>query len=413
MERSASIGSWWLPRAWAAFLLSLVAVTWRLWVPDPSYPPVPMLELSAAAQQGLSWGSLGGIVLGCVIVLLAPGHSRWSWTIVSASLAVAFVSDQHRLQPWAYQAAVYGLIFAWLERTAARRWLIVLAASIYIYSALGKFDFQFAHTVGQDFLRPVWTATGLDHRLNPSQRAFAALVLPAVELAGGVGVLVRPTRRVAGCLILAMHGGLLLLLSPLGLHHSYGVLLWNLLLAVGAWELFLRRPTSPAAPAADAGWSSFRIGPALARGVALVALVAPLSERSGYWDHWPSWALYSPHNSRVKLQVHRTATDLLPVSLGGEQTGSQQRAAWVGVDLDAWSLKERGVPIYPQARYQLALATKLAVQHELEDAVRCIEQGVADRWTGRREERVAIGAAEMRRLLSRYWLVGVGGSRQR
>ena len=44
----------------------------------------------------------------------------------------------------------------------------------------------------------------------------------------------------------------------------------------------------------------------------VAALVLPLSERSGYWDHWLSWALYSPHNSRAEIQIHQSAVDQLP-----------------------------------------------------------------------------------------------------
>ena len=54
------------------------------------------------------------------------------------------------------------------------------------------------------------------------------------------------------------------------------------------------------------------------------------------------------------------------------------------IDDGPWSLQTLGVPIYPQARYQLAVAEKLAREHKLGSAIRVIVRGVSDRWTGER-----------------------------
>ena len=92
------------------------------------------------------------LVLCLLPIVVAPKKFRALWWSVAACLLVSFLLDQHRLQPWAYQSAIYALVFAAIDPRRTRRYLIPLAASVYLYSAAGKFDFQFAHTVGQDFL---------------------------------------------------------------------------------------------------------------------------------------------------------------------------------------------------------------------------------------------------------------------
>ncbi len=366
------------------------------------YPSVAMLRMSDEAQFGLSWLALVGIVTSCCGVIVCPRITA-TWWVISACLFLSFVLDQHRLQPWAYQAAIFGVVFANMPWGNARRWMMGLVASIYIYSAIGKFDFQFAHTVGQDFLAPVLDLAGIDAKLSERAKVLLTLLMPTIELLAGCGVCLPWTRRLSGCMLMLMHGGLVLLLGPWGLNHSFGVLLWNLVLGVTAWELFVRRHTThESEPMID----RIHVGVWVAKGLVIMAILMPLGERSGYWDHWTSWALYSPHNSRVKVQVHTSIADALPPSLG---IPFSEVRDWIDVDLDEWSLRSRGVPIYPQARYQLALATKLAENEGAGNGVRVIVQSVSDRWSGTRREQYAMGVQEMRKLLDSYSLAA--GSR--
>ncbi len=396
-----------LSRVWAACLVLLIAATWRLWLPgnvlsNNAYPSVAMLAITPSVSWWLATLSLVGVYFACFVAVTFPTQSSVAWGVISCCLVVSFVVDQHRLQPWAYQAAIAGVLFAALDERPARRCLIWFLASTYIYSALGKLDYQFIHTVGQDFLRPPLSCLGLEGRVGEKQKIALAIALPLIELAGGVGVLFQSTRQVAGWLIMAMHIGLFVMLGPLGFNHSYGVLLWNLLLAYVAWELFVRWYPQDSSPRNPISTHSVSM---IAYALLGLVVVLPLAERWGYFDHWPSWALYSPHNSRVKVQVHASAVQSLPSSLQEILAESHASSGWIDIDLDQWSLDQRGVPIYPQSRYQLSIVAHLAATYQLDDAMRCVVQGVSDRWTGRRVEKVAIGETEIRRLLQPFWLV--------
>jgi hypothetical protein len=137
----------------------------------------------------------------------------------------------------------------------------------------------------------------------------------------------------------------------------------------------------------------------------VIALAAPLFERSGYWDHWPSWSLYSPHTSRVEIELHRSALDRLEPALQAYADEDEDRDGWHGLDIERWSLDNRGVPIYPQARYQLLLAAEIASAYQLSDEIRARVRSVSDRRTGRREDRLLLNRREIVKELRSYWLV--------
>jgi hypothetical protein len=82
----------------------------------------------------------------------------------------------------------------------------------------------------------------------------------------------------------------------------------------------------------------------------------------------------------------------------------QRGDGWRELQIGRWSLDSRGAPIYPQARYQLALASKIAARYQLTGQIRALQQGVSDRWTGRRDQTRMLGRAEIEAGLRQFWL---------
>ena len=392
---------WIFPRIWAGFLILFLIVTAPIWFPATDSPAVPML---AAARVLPVW--LASVLSSILVIVLTAAalmtRGRATWFLATILLTLLFLLDQQRLQPWAYQSSIYGLVFASMNRTIATRWLVPMAASIYIYSAWGKFDYQFVHTVGVDFLGTIAKPFGgLPETMEIGTKSKLALLFPAGELAIGILLIPRTTRRAAGLLAIGLHLALLAILGPWGLNHSAGVLIWNVLLILQACFLFVWKwpNDNDTSPANQRG----RMWPA--KIAIMIAVAMPLSERSGYWDHWPSWALYSPHSSRMKVWIHPGAIPLLPESMGKyvSETGDD---GWHELELDRWSLETRRTPIYPQARYQLGLALAIAESSHLKDQIRGRLRGPSDRRTGRREEKWLFGRTEMRAATKQYWLLG-------
>lgn len=429
-ELSASCASsepWIFARIWAAFLLVLVMVTYPLWfaaLDSRSALAVPLLPVISSLSGYLTILPSITLLIGLIIAVLARQNIRvqLGWMLVAASLLMTFLVDQHRLQPWAYQSFFYALIFSSMNPSTCRKWIMPLAASVYVYSAAGKFDFQFQHTVGQDLISALASFMGgLPVNFDAKSATRLALFFPTVELLAGLGLTLPKTRRLSVIVLTLMHVSLLILLGPWSLDHSWGVLLWNLMLITQAYFVFWVRyePDLPASsadvPVADravtATHHSFEssIFAVCVKFLIVLAILCPLLERSGYWDHWTSWSLYSPHTSRAEIELHRSVMGNLDPPIVAFLEEDEDGDGWHRLSLESWSLGRRFVPIYPQARYQLAIANQLCVSGGLDAQIRVKLKGVADRWTGTRSESRLMGKQQIQEACEDFWL-NTGGT---
>ncbi len=297
------------------------------------------------------------------------------------------------------------------EIRQALSWLLTFTASIYIYSAIGKLDAQFLHTVGQDFLRQLLQVTpGSYELLSENARVALAGLFPCGELLCGMGLLWKPARQIALWLAVLMHLTLIAILGPWGLAHSWGVLLWNVVfigLDVLMWrELRALEADKPfqwqwfERPSTGTWTRMYRLG---AMCLCTCMLLVPLGERLEVTDHWLGWALYAPHSSRARIEILSGSRDRLPLSAQPfVNENATEIAAWRTVSVERWSLETLGVPVYPQQRFYVAAARALA-QHVDEFGIRVTLLGTASRWSGRREQRLLETRQELERAGDRYW----------
>ncbi|MDX1927169.1 MAG: hypothetical protein SFV81_11665, partial [Pirellulaceae bacterium] len=344
------------------------------------------------------------------------------------SLLLLFSLDQHRFQPWAYELGLFCVIWLGCREPSSMQLMRVLLISVYLYSALGKLDFEFLHTVGQQMLAVVVGTVGVDPQdLSPSARLGMVAVFPCIELAAAIGLVWTRTRPFAGWLAIGVHLGLVVILGPLGLNHRLGVLVWNVQVALQAYWLFVAgqgsaKPTESPKPsvaepsvakpsvaepsvagATKRSWSEWLVTTAIGAAVAL-----PSTERLGLWDHWPSWALYAPHSSRVYLEIAAPAVERLPADLRSlvqePPADSEEVVLWLAIPMDAWSLKTLDTPIYPQARFQLGVAEKIALDMNAGFQARITVLGISSRFTGVRRTTVYDGLPQLTKARQPYWI---------
>ncbi len=155
-----------LTRWSAATSIALIVVTWPLWTPQSVYPQIPAFEALCTAPLWLDWVALTTLLISLLaLTLLSKRHGlqrtgvAMFFAVALASLAILFALDQHRFQPWAYELALLCIVALTHSRNLDKRnavklmrWLLI---SIYLYSAIGKLDFEFLHTVGQQMLAVV------------------------------------------------------------------------------------------------------------------------------------------------------------------------------------------------------------------------------------------------------------------
>ena len=429
-------------RVIGGFGLALVAATWKLWTGQTDFPRVPLVfslpgvgplpALPTAVDR-----CAGGLIVIGLISLLLPDRPpaetgfraptwrdgvRWVALCMPAGFLAAVLLDQHRLQPWAYQMAALCLLFVFLPSHATIRLARLLTVGIYAWSALGKLDFQFIHTVGAQLISTLLAFLRIDADQVAHQKlAHAALVLPIGELLVACMLIPRRLRRLGVIAAVAMHSTLILTLGPFGLDHEPGVLLWNGLFIGQAIVLFWPRQwkatsdaeassltkaaasptTDPATvnmPPSGISWRSLA-------GTVMISLmlVLPFGERWGRWDHWLSWALYAPHSSRLQFWVAPRAVERLPGELQElMQKSPTNQWGWRAVPLDRWSLQTLDAPIYPQQRFQVGVVIAVVQQAQLDQQFSVELRDVSSRWSGQRQVRQLHSLDELRRAATAY-----------
>lgn len=416
-------------RAWSAIsIFVLVLATFRVWLPilgfNDEFPQVPLLESLGRVPSVVDLVALVVFLGGWLLIGFSSRKTLGTFCAIFFG-AVLIGLNQHRLQPWCYQLLIFAALLALRDSQLSLRLLRVFVVSIYLYSALSKIDFEFLHTVGQQFLSVPLAALGATSSEDPGAagRMAMAFAIPISEFAIGVGLIFERTRRWAGYAACVLHVGLLYVLGPLGLNHSWGVLLWNVHFIGVVYLLFIQTPADLVSEGVSSGdserskernaereaFATLLTRPAC--WLLLPVLLLPAIERLGFWDHWPSWALYAPHSSRVEVEVASTAVDRLPESLQrlvSEQYSGEslESALWVRVPLSKWSLTQLGVPIYPQDRFQAGVADSLAQIVDSPFEIRAHVLGIASRVTGKRESKTLTGTKEISGRIHDRFLLG-------
>ena len=219
-----------MPRAWrfvayrawvVAAIVVTVWLTWPLWQARETPACLPLASLPAC-DYGVAL-----VVAACLAIALP----RLGAALYAAVLLAAILADQTRIQP---QMISFGILLAGAIGTAG--WCAIARAylvSLWFYSGMHKL-------ISPGFYGEItpwlWDglfpnsrfdgATALGVLMARSELALAALCLPVA------------TRRAAAGLAAALHVGVLVVLSPVGVNWNTSVWPWNAVLAVSGWMFF-------------------------------------------------------------------------------------------------------------------------------------------------------------------------------
>ena len=419
----------WLRKTMAAFGLLLFAITWRLWTPQTEFPQIPFFRWLVNVPGAVDWIVASAMTVGLVAMLL--GTQRWargSLVLFLASTAVLVLLNQHRLQPWVYLLLVTGGLLVCLPNKTSLTWLRRIVISIYLYSAISKFDYQFVFTVGDQMLNVITSSVGFKTDGLPQWLHIAmVLSLPLGELVIGGLLLFSQTSKLGGWLAIGLHIGLLLVLGPLGLNHQPGVLIWNAWFIVQSWLLFMSAApdAKPKEPRVDQPMN-FRTEQAsvdsrspeliwCGRLLALFVILFPVTCAVSPWielpikaDHWVAWEVYAPRSSRASVRVSDTAWAGTTTDAAGydpDDTQSNDSAIPKAVTPNQWSLSRLGVPVYPQDRFQAACWLAFLESDERTNgrppAVNAL--GTAARLTGQRVQTRIDGPVATQKYRGQLW----------
>jgi len=384
----------WFRRLIVGVTLSMVGLSWPLWVDGGGFPRAPFVADWPRPSRAMAWALFTLLLVSTGAVVLSRG-GRLAWAASLLSFTWAILGDQNRLQPWVQQYLAIALAVVLTGRRGfmdLARWYVVV---LYAASGLSKLDSAFVDELGVTFLATMGRLGGFSpESWSPGLRTGATLAMPLGEVLVAVALAVPRTRiwGLAGSVI--QHVATMLVLAPWGLNHSAIVLVWNG--AVLLENLILFGP-----PRTE--WTP-RGGASLGAGLLVVALVG--AERWGWVDSWPGHALYASHAERSAISWPESEATALPPSIR-QWLGPPDDDGLCRLDLTAWSRAGRGVPIYPQNRVTCGVAEALVDRFAPPKGapVRVIfwgRSGIAR--TSVRDRSECISLRSLRRRGDRFWI---------
>lgn len=272
-----------------------------------------------------------------MLALLAVIVIRPTSRVIAVFLAIATayaLFDQQRWQPWFYQYLVMLAVLGWYidEREAATETLRLIIVCIYFWSGIQKLNDGFLHDTFRWMLEPIVgsNAASLDWLAH-----WLAWTAPVIECAIALGLLLPRTRRIAVCLVIAMHAFILASIGPFGHRHNSVVWPWNIAMPVLVVQLF---------------WRGEGPGVRLPFQKAVLVLfgVLPALSLVGLWDTYLSFSLYSGNQSMASIYMSDAVADKLPDRI--QEVVDDNDSKVDELDVEAWSYDELNVPPYAELR---------------------------------------------------------------
>jgi len=323
-------------------LLAGVLISLPLWLTRTNYPRLPLLNFIPELPHPFDACLLLISAAALVWAVWRPGDNRIAM-ILFAAVIVLVLQDQSRLQPWFVE---YGLIFLAItipqKSTKALNATRLVIAAIYFWSGVHKMNTYFAGTVFRLLISPLRDAS-IAVTIQPLGR-----IVPFIEMAMGVCLLIPKTRRLAVIAIIAMHALLLSILGPWALNWNRVVWPWNLVMMLLVPCLFWKTDVpfqELLLPRRD--WLSIVLF--------VFVVVLPAFSLVGLWDANPSFALYSGDSLTGSVVMNTAMWDRADGSI--KQLAINNGTGY-RVQFGDWSEHTVHVPAYPAERTlrQLALS---------------------------------------------------------
>ncbi|MDR6969511.1 hypothetical protein J2X31_003544 [Flavobacterium arsenatis] len=329
-------------------LIKIVCIAWliakvlsfKVWISDRYFPVVPVVDSLTLPNEFhlfLFFISL----LGITSAFFYPNKKGILISVIVIEVA-SCVLDYMRWQPWEYQYLLTFVFFLFSKDRKQFLFLLTfLIAVTYIFSGIHKFS--------GSFLYSFWDRTILHNLLHLPYRIikipilhYSGLILAAIEIFIGVGILFSRHRRSISFLAILMHLFIVILYGPFGLNHNIIIFPWNLAMIALVMVLFYKNSLS------NFTVSFFKSK--LNSIVFLLIGVMPIFSLFGKWDDYLSFNLYSGNIKTLAICVEEVPEyPELEKYKSGVKSNRYCKDAYL-INTTTWALEELKVPVYPQER---------------------------------------------------------------
>lgn len=395
------------------FTLLLVWSTLPLWSSPPtlSAPQIPWHDSLLNVPFSVDLILLGGLITSSLCLVFIGAFPKFTEVrkpfgfLYLICLLGLVALDQHRLQPWVIQFLLLGGLMSLANGTDLVRgwkWIII---SIYVWSAVSKFDYGFLTVQGPMFLEGLLNPFGIQLNVIPEHQIFwLCLLFPVGELLAAVLLSRKQLCRFGLPFSVLIHLVLIWILG-VGLRHESAVIIWNLFFIAQNITIFREEALNAKRLAnSDPGDAyQFNTSPQLIPAIYRVVTVSyPALVLVGLCDHWPAWEVYCSRPEQVRVLIHEDATALLPESFKPHLGTPAPLSDQIPLSLDGWSFRERHCPVYPQARYRLALLAAVLTDVVPDESVSVQIGNSPNRFNGKRTTHTLNSLSEVHEELGKY-----------
>ena len=324
--------------ACAAWLVTKL-LCYKLWLATRLFPLAPVSDLFAGLPEAVHIILFAASSISMLFLIFSPNRRTARVLLIAEILSC--LCDQNRWQPWEYQflfmTAAY--VFVKDEDRLRFNWQLV-AAGIYFFSGISKFNSSFIHDIWQNLILHHFFA--IEHTNTWMLRA--GYLLPVAEMLAGIGLLTIRMRRLSILFLAIMHLLILMGIGPFGLAINSVVWPWNIAMPVLLFRLFY--------------YASFRYKQKINwKPFTWITLalwwIMPWLQLAGYWDKYLSSVLYSGGVEQLYICTDNPAAKKQLAFAFEKKINVPCDSS---VSLYKWSLAEMNVPPYPEPRVYKAVA---------------------------------------------------------
>ncbi|RZJ68185.1 MAG: hypothetical protein EOO50_01850 [Flavobacterium sp.] len=308
----------------AVCILVTLFISYRLWLPDESFPLIPAIDALPVLPASISKIAL--VLLAFSLLPFSFKPDMLLFVAIACLFGVLIQTDINRLQPTYYIFLL--ILLCQVSRKHPQTLMILLFAGIYFWSGTHKFNAYFLEK---------WLG-GLDKRIPFVPREFRiafTYAVPFIEAAAGLMLLRLKTRRFASIVLVVMH--LIIIATLVKETGGYNVIPLNFLM-ISILLLVIYRSDVSIFYGFD-----FKKGAILA-----TAWLLPTLNLFGWYDHFLSFSIMSgkPVYAAIyfndKKIIEKLPTEAKPFL--------RQKDGQDYILLSEWAGTNKKIMIYPEKR---------------------------------------------------------------
>lgn len=213
---------------------------------------------------------------------------------------------------------------------------IIIIAFTYFWAGIHKINSNFAAYTYMDMLNFFFSPE------QASKLKSTWVLIPAIEIVTGIGVLFNKTRRLAVALGILTHIIILIYIGPWGSNYNSAVWPWNIQMIVFLAIIYV------------VNYEKVFLYNQKSKGVSLILLtfifILPIFSLFGKWDTYLSMNLYSSKTTEMFICIDDKALYKLPDEYKPYFYKTDKITGGKLIDVSEWALKELNVTLYPERR---------------------------------------------------------------